>query len=426
MATKYWIGQASAVAQVWSASINAYDAATTYGITIGNVSITLLADTDEQTTIDALVVLLNASTHPYFSTITWARTGAGAGSAVEGTADVAGVEFVFTTSVAGGAGSWNAVSIDTANAGPNVWSSVGNWDSGAKPVANDIIILQDNAVNICWDLDNAATTAWLDFYKYRSHTGKIGLNRAAFALSANGETVNSSYVEYRETYLQVNCPTANGLIHLEIHNEPATRAGSSRLLIDTLAIASTVIVYGTASAASETGKAPIRLKGTAGANKLIVHSAPAGFGYGVDIPNETGNLQTVDVTDPTNNTKVHTGINTSIATWTQDGGQNIIEKAGGALVVNLYGGTLRVEGEDLLATATVQNATLYANNAPAAGNAITTATINSGGKLGGRQSARTRTWATVNLNQGGRLDRDDGVVTITTLNIDRGAIVLEA
>ena len=92
MATKYWKGTATAVAQVSSATVTAYDAATTYKITVGagnnTVVISAPGTTDANGTAAALRTAWNASTHPYCAGITAAGTGAAAVAAAPvGTAD---------------------------------------------------------------------------------------------------------------------------------------------------------------------------------------------------------------------------------------------------------------------------------------------------------------------------------------------------
>ena len=148
MSVRYWLGTASAVAQVTDAGINAFDATSVYGITIDGETVSVQGLTDEQTTTDALVVALNASTNPNFSQITWSRSGSAGSSLVRGTSDVAGMPFTFTTYVNGGTGSWDAVSTSTANSGPNVWDVAANWSGGAVPVNADDVVISDSDVNL--------------------------------------------------------------------------------------------------------------------------------------------------------------------------------------------------------------------------------------------------------------------------------------
>ena len=74
MSAIYFLGTATAVAQVHTGSIDSLDATpanNTFTVTIGGVAISQVGVTDVATTAAALVVLLNASTHPYFAAKSW-------------------------------------------------------------------------------------------------------------------------------------------------------------------------------------------------------------------------------------------------------------------------------------------------------------------------------------------------------------------
>ncbi|MGH2437495.1 MAG: hypothetical protein ACRDFA_10920, partial [bacterium] len=87
MATKRWLGTAVAVAQISTVTITAYDIATSYKVTIGGVTVSVVGQGGTTTTTaTALKNALAASTHPYFDGITWTS----ATNVVTGTADVAG------------------------------------------------------------------------------------------------------------------------------------------------------------------------------------------------------------------------------------------------------------------------------------------------------------------------------------------------
>ena len=108
-ATLYWIGGADAVSQVATTQITAFDAATTYKVTIGGITVSVAGDTDADTTAAALKAALSGSDHPYFTAITWTV----ATDTITGTAATAGVPFVFSTSATGGTGTISAYSEDT-------------------------------------------------------------------------------------------------------------------------------------------------------------------------------------------------------------------------------------------------------------------------------------------------------------------------
>jgi hypothetical protein len=98
------------VKQVSIITIETFDAATTYSVLIGAQPISVVGDTDVNTTATNLKNALAASLDTDYSQRTWTV----AGNVVTGTANVAGVGFSMTTSVTGGTGT-----ISNATTTPN-------------------------------------------------------------------------------------------------------------------------------------------------------------------------------------------------------------------------------------------------------------------------------------------------------------------
>lgn len=99
------ISPAVFVRQVSTFTITAYDAATTYKITIGGFDVTQVGTGGTAAmTAQAFATALNDSVNANFTPITWSSSGA----VITGKADVGGVAFTPTTSVTGGAGTIGA------------------------------------------------------------------------------------------------------------------------------------------------------------------------------------------------------------------------------------------------------------------------------------------------------------------------------
>lgn len=412
MATKYWKGTATAVAQVSTATVTAYDAATTYTITIGagnnTVAISAPGTTDAAGTAAALRTAWNASTHPYCSGV----TAGGSGAAVTLTADTAGVPFTVASSVAGGAGTFGAFSATTASAGPNDWSTAANWSDLAVPVNNDTVIFENNAVNVCWGLDQNA----VDLTELRieqSYTGKIGLDRTRFATTSDGATTDTSRPEYREDYLIIGWTTG------KIGEAPgiASSAGSSRLkLKNDYAGASTTTVYATASAASESGLPAVRLLLGHASADLIVRSAPGGVGVACDEPAETSTAGTITVTDTTTTSKVTVGAGTTLTNLIQQGGTNTVQGLAATLTkLEVSGGSVELRGDYTITTLDLYKGSIDDKHVKSGGNAVTTANLY-GGSLNLQGTAAARTYATTNF-YAGQLLADEAYCTFTTLNL---------
>lgn len=407
MATIYWEGKADAVAQVESGSIDSVDGTpsnNTFTVTIGGDTVSVTGDTDAATTAAALVVALNASTHPYFAAITWTNP---SGGTVTGTADTAGVPFTAALSVSGaGTGSVTDFSTSTASSGPNDWSTAANWSGGAVPVAADDVVI-DGSVNICWGLAQSAVD--LDTLVIRqTYTGKIGLRYDAFATSADGDTVSPSKPEYRAHYLDIESDE----VDIGFHAGPGTPTGSGRIKLDLGVHASTVTIHNTARTPNETGGYAVNLLAASASTKVYVRAAPGGVGIAMNEPHETTTVSLVSISDPSTDTVVATGEGVTVTTWEQAGGENALQAGATVTTATVDGGTLDVDGAFTITTLNVNGGTVYANNVPAAGAALGTSNVN-GGALVGTRSTEARTWTTVNLYAGSSVEVDKDVVTLT-------------
>jgi hypothetical protein len=408
MATSYWLGTADAVAQAASGSIDTVDGTpgnNTFTVTIGGHAVSTAGDTDVATTAAALVTALNNSTDPYFAAVTWANPSAGN---ITATADTAGVPFVAALTVSGGGtGTVTDFSDTTASAGPNHWDTAANWSEGSAPGAGDNVIIADNAVNIMWGLDqNAVTVASIRVDK--TYTGKIGHDWKTFATSADGETTDATEVEYRQKYLKIR-PT---LLTIGEATGVGAPAGSTRLMIDCSNDATDIEIHDTAKTSAETGRTAVRLLTASATADLYVHHAPGGVSLAADVPDETSTIGTVNVYDQSAATRTVVGSGTTITTYTQLGGTNVLRA--GVTTLNVRGGVLRTEG--VFATTTINQTagTLVASHSNGGSACCTTCNLD-GGIIDFAQSGRARTVTTMN-HEGGQIVADPGVLTVTTYN----------
>ena len=417
MATKYFLGTATAVAQITTMQVTAYDAGTTYSILVNSIVIaSTIAQGSVNATATALSTAWNASTHPWATPI----TASAATDTVTLTADTAGVPYTVTTSESGGAGTIGDPSITTASAGANDWSTALNWSDSAVPAGGDTVILANNSVNICWGLAQSAVTL-AELRIEKTYTGKIGLDWKVFATSINGETTVSTKHEYRATYLAVSAT----LLNVGQHFGPGNPNGSSRIKIDLGSNASTATIFGTAQSPSETGLGAVRLKNVHATSEIHVRSAPGGVSLAGDVPGETSTVSLVSVSDQTTASRVMIGSGVTITTYRQDGGTNVLQAAATVTTVTVNGGTLTMEGDYTVTTGNVNDGTVIDNHIKTAAAAWTTLNHN-GGTIDVQQSNRTRTWTTLNLSNKGTLKADGSILTVTTLNDRSGKYTLTA
>jgi hypothetical protein len=194
MADIVFVGDAPAVANVQTGTLDTYDAATTYIVTIGGRTVsTVGTGGTTSTTATALRAALNASTYPEFAEITWS----GATNAIIGTSDTAGKPFVATLTVSGGTGTVTDFSETTANSGPNavVAGNFKNASTGARalPVDSDTLYFQDSDVDLLYNLGALTSITPAATHIKASYTGKIGL---PFTNTDNA----TDYHEYRERF----------------------------------------------------------------------------------------------------------------------------------------------------------------------------------------------------------------------------------
>jgi len=405
MANTYFTGEAIAVAQVDTVQITADDAATTYKITIGGIVVSVSGTgTGVNDTATALQVALEASTHPYFEAIAFTV----ATDTVTMTASVAGCPFTATSSVAGGAGTIGAVTSSTACTGPNHYDDADNWSGGAVPVNADTVHIDSN-VNICWGLaQSAVTLGALTIYR---NTGKIGLAYDQFATSADGDSYSSTQVpEYRDHYLNT---LVNGDVIIGRHLGPGDPAGSGRIKLD-LGNQATTIQVEHAGASAEQYSPSVRLLTNCATTDLFVRSAEGGVGVAIDEPDETSTIRMVSISDDSTNTRAFTGPGTTITTWEQTGGDNILQvvAAGTATTVNVDGGILTTEGGNFTVTTgnVAADATLYPNHLSSG---VEWTTLNNRGTIDTSKSNQARTITTLNPYRGATFIYDKDVMTIT-------------
>lgn len=422
MATKRYTGNAPAVAQVASATVDSVDgtpANNTFTVTIGGVAISTPGNTSANQTAADLVALLNASTHPYFAAVTWAAPGSGA---ITGTADEAGVPFLAAlTETGAGTGAVTDFADTTAAAGPSVLDTAANWSDGAVPANGDTVIIANSDVNIAYNLGALSGVGLAALIIEQTYRGLLGLPVATFASGGDGGTADTDATEYRATYLEIGADR----VEIGDHNAVTVPVGAKRLkLHNNEAGASTTIIHNTAAVGADLALPAVRLLYEHASATLEVRKALGGVGIAVDFSSETATLGTIVCADVEGGSRVFVGEGVTVTNFTAQGGAHVLRSAAAVTAVEVEGGELELRGDQAVTTLTLNGGTVYASNAPAAGSAIGTVNLN-GGTLSGLRATAARTWATVN-HQGGALERDSSHVTITTYNPPTGRDRIEA
>ncbi len=412
MGIRFWAPKVLAVAQQSTGSIDSVDATpanNTFTVTIGGIAISKVGDTDVATTAAALVVLLNASTHPYFAAVTWTNPSAGN---IVGVGDVAGVLFIAVlTETGAGSGSVTDFADDTTATGPNQADEPDNWQ-GTVPGAGDTAIIT-GPINMSYGLEglDGATMTLLQIPD--DFTGRAGLDRRVFATSSDGETVDETVVEYRPIYLKIDATD----VRIGERLGPDIADGSERIMLDMGTVATTIVVFRTSETPSEEGMPAVRLKCVNTANVIHVFEAAGGVGLAVDAPDEVSTVD--DIFQSGGFVSTSDGV-TFNGDFQQSGGESVINAAATLAVLNVEGpnSVCRTVGDYTITAAEVTKDALYnSDHEKSGGDAITAIILDNSGNLNGLGSNQPRTWATVTAKTNSSIEIDDDVVTITALVI---------
>lgn len=398
MATVKWRGGVVAVAQVSAGSIDTFDAASTYTVTIGGYAISVAGDTNTATTAANLVSALNGSTHPYFAAVTWAVP---SGSTVRGTGDVAGAPFLAALTVTGGTGTVTDFADTTACTGPHHASAAANWSGGALPASADLVIV-DSGPSILYGLDAFSATALARVSVRQGFTSKIGLEASQFATSLDGETTDSEVPEYRDSYLEI---TADEVVVGE-HIGPGSPSGSPRVCLDQKKAGASVLDVLNTSTTAVNSRPAVRYKAAHASADVLVKFAPGGVGVAVE-PGDTSTVGDVWVGDDSTASALYLGEGVTVTTVEVHGGQSRLAAAATVTSVTCNGGELEITGYDyLITTLNVHGGTVTDTHENTGGAEWTTINLYGGKLLLPLASADTaRAYTTLNL-YAGRVEAD--------------------
>lgn len=399
MATVRWDPKAESVAQVATIEVTAYDAATTYTVTVNSVELAnVTGNTSTTQTAADLATDWNLSTHAYATQITASNSGAN----LTLTADVSEVPFTASGAVAGGNGTIGNLSVDTTPTGPHTLTEAGNWSTGAVPSDGDTIVFEDSAVSALWDIDGL-TTGNHTLEVRATYTGSIGLDRGGYERDAAGGNTTTTAPEYRTRYLTA------GFSRIEVggHTGAGVPANSPRVLVDNdRGGASQTVIYSTRSTGDSANEAPVRLLYAHADADIDVRGGA--ISIGLDAAGETATVGDVTVQGGS----AYLGPGVTLTNFIQRDGSSALD-IGAATVtkVSVHGGRLEVEGDKVITTLDV-----WAGDVECA----TAGNVTTANARGGRlvfSSAEAHTVPTLNIYRGARVEYDPDVTTVTTLNL---------
>lgn len=294
MATNLFRGDAPPVAQVTTTTITAFDATTTYKVTINGKVVSVLGAASNNLTAAALQAALIASAIPEFLEVTWTVLT----NVVTGTAATPGTPFTFTTSVSGGAGTIGAATTTTASSGPNDISTAANWTTGALPTGSDAVVFDGNT-NAYFGLTALAAIVPTSITFNPGFTGIVGLP----------DQNPLGYFEYRQKFLQ------------HVGTLVTNRSQSGRIKLDFGGTASVTVNQYAAGNPASGEKYAVTLKNTGATCTLnlqdgVVGLAPAA---GDSVSFATVNMGSLN--NPASDAQLFGGSGATVTTLNQNGGQ---------------------------------------------------------------------------------------------------------
>lgn len=329
MATKRWIGGATAVPQVDTLTVGGtIEAGDKFKITVTGedgstytLSVSASGTTIAGTCTD-IANAWNASANPLLTPIT-----ALAGSTtVTLTADSGGVPFVVSaTTTESDNSSADAQTFSraatTANVGPSDWNSVNNWSDFAVPVSTDTVVIDGRSTSdILYGLNQSAVT--LTALQVIRGSPNVGTTIAALRISA--------------TTLEINVDPAEG----------GNATAASCINIDTGTNATTGTIFDSASQGTD-GLESVIWKGVEATNIIRVRGGKVGIA--TSKPGDAATLATLQLLGQDSNTSVHIGAGVTLTTLTQQTGDVKLECA--VTTINQDGGALTTEGTGTITTA---------------------------------------------------------------------------
>lgn len=389
MANIYYTGKATAVAQVTTVQVTAYDAATTYILTVGGVAIVSVAGSvDVNTTAAAINTAWNLSVHPYATVV----TGTVSTDTVTLTGATEGVPFTVVSSKTGGTGTIGAATEATAPTGPNHWDEATNWSAGAVPTTSDNATV-DDAFYIAWGLGAVAYKS----LRITNKSKRTGLNSREFATSSDARTTVSTVPEYRTVYLTVTSLGTNPYTHIGDSEGPGNVRNIERCMIDLGSTAQDCIVFGTAKTPSETGWPAVRIKANNSSTDIYVQSAQAGVGVASDSDSETSTIGDIACSDPTTASKVYISDGVTLTNAYSDGGTWIVRAGATVTLIRIGSPAIVTTRGDYTATTLTNNGgTVYLEHIKTGAACVTNLNHNAGITDGTRLTiARTITTTTI-------------------------------
>lgn len=332
MAAPRWNPTAGNVADIWTCSITAYDAATTYALTVNNKSVSKIAAGSANATAAALVAAWNAASYGEMREATATNPGAPSAN-ITLTMDTPGVPLIFTLTATGGTGTVSALTNTQVATGLNWWNNAANWTTGSIPTNGDTAWVDGtSSIPILYGLaQSGVTLAALNVAAAFTTTGGQSFGQIGLPdTNSNG----TPYQEYRPLYLSIGATVQS------IGYGPGQ--GSSLIRINNGSVQTALTIWNSQTQqTNNTNLEAVQWKGTHASNVVKIVKGSLGIAaYGGDLATIL-TLTVGYVTSPTSDSAVRGGAGLTLGTMNMSGGTvqlnaglTTVAKDGGALTIN--------------------------------------------------------------------------------------------
>ena len=334
MTVKRWLGNAAAVADVWTISLSGTVVSQTYTVTINSKTISYTASgSDTVSTILAAIQALWSAVAPYppveFTELAAVlQPDGGPYTSIVVTGVTPGKPSTITVATSGAA--TFTTSNTTAATGPNWFTNGQNWSGGSAPANSDTLVFDNGSVPCKYGLSTSLTGVTVSIEP--GYSGAIGL---PFINSDNSTT----YAEYRTTSLTLTGGT------VLVNSGSMTRCN---------------LAFGANTAnirVLNTGNRPdpntpvVLITGGNGSSELDITSGDVGLAF---YQGTTATIPTIKVgyaTNPNADSSLIVGVGATLTTLTKNGGYVSSRSSLSTLTQNLAGG--KVDLCDAVAVTTI-------------------------------------------------------------------------
>ncbi len=362
MSTKRWIGNAPAVADLWTVTLSGSVISQTYTMTINGKSVTYVAGGADTVAVilAALVAAWNASDIPEMQELAAAVASA---STLTLTGNDPGVPSTITVATGGGATFTRTNT--TAATGPNDFANALNWSTGTAPANSDVLVFDNGNVDCLYNLSTVLTGIVL--LVDQGFSGKIGLP----FVNVNGSV---SYAEYRTTSLTLAGGTAT-----------INSAAIQRCNLAFGANTTTVRILNTGQ--RENAFVPtVLIIGGNGSSELDITKGDVGVAFYAGTTATFPIVKTGYLNNANSDVNVTFGSGATLTTVTKNGGAMTVNSDVTTLVQDAAGGVLTIAA-GVVTTLEVDGGTCYPNTT----GTLATVTISNDATLNFDQDPRAKT-----------------------------------